>query len=73
MTAMVDRLFIPAPFVGLLADMPPASAPEPARASWLDRTFTVLSAAVLSAHGVEALRLAEFINYRRHEIGGGVA
>ena len=63
---MADRLFIPAAFVGLLADMPPTTAPPSARVVWLDLTRARLRAAVTTGHGLEALRLATVVNHERH-------
>lgn len=65
---MTDRLFISAPFSGLVADMPAASAPLEQRVAWLERTRARLLAASAGPHGVTALRLAGAINHERHEL-----
>ncbi|MFE0027085.1 hypothetical protein [Amycolatopsis sp. NPDC059021] len=56
-----DKLFVPAAFVGLLADMPPVSAPVRVREAWLASTWNSLYLAVSSSHGLEALRLAHVV------------
>lgn len=61
-----DRLFVPAVFAGLLAEMPAATATPWDRWEWLDTTFGTLRAAVRGSHGLEAIRLAQVIDRYRH-------
>ena len=75
MSMAVDRVFIPAPFLGLLADMPVLAAPAAARLAWLDRTRSTLVAQLAGPHGLSAIPLAEVMRVRadrtRHSLAGG--
>jgi hypothetical protein len=55
---MVDRLFVPAVFAGVLATMPPVSAMPEDRARWLDTAYRTMRAEFSGPHGLEAMRLA---------------
>jgi hypothetical protein len=58
---MTDRLFVPAPLSGLLAEMPPASATPFDRLDWLDRTHDTLRRQFRGPHGLQAMRMAQVI------------
>ena len=55
---MVDRLFVPAAFAGLLATMPPASATPWDREHWLDVAYSEVRCEFDGPHAMEAMRLA---------------
>ncbi|MEU0794726.1 hypothetical protein ABZ342_32085 [Amycolatopsis sp. NPDC005961] len=56
---MIDRLFVPAVFAGVLATMPPVSAIAADRAHWLDVAYRTMRAEFPGPHGLEAMRLAQ--------------
>jgi hypothetical protein len=55
---VVERLFVPAAFAGLLATMPPASATPWDREHWLDVAYSTVRTEFSGPHGMEAMRLA---------------
>ncbi|MFI5584561.1 hypothetical protein ACIA5G_05985 [Amycolatopsis sp. NPDC051758] len=72
---MADRLFVPAPFVGLLATMPAATATPWDREHWLDNAYYTMQSAFSGPHGLSAMRLArvfrDALNATRDEIENG--
>jgi hypothetical protein len=70
---MTDRLFVPASFVGLLADMPTKTASSAARKAWLSSARGALVTAASSSHGLEALRLATALSRELAAVTGSTS
>ncbi|MFD9890960.1 hypothetical protein ACFWY9_16565 [Amycolatopsis sp. NPDC059027] len=62
-----DRLFVPAAFVGLLADMPAVSASLEAWDAWLTITERRLYQAIESEHGLSAFALLKALHEVRRD------
>ncbi len=68
---MTEWVFVPAPFIGLLADRPATSAPAEVQEAWLRKTHEALVRAVPGPHGLEAVRLATVVDAARTRLRGG--
>jgi predicted cobalt transporter CbtA len=54
---MTERVMVPAPFIGLLADMPAPTADTTVRRQWWQRQAGTLKQAVVTPNGMLAIRL----------------
>lgn len=70
---MSDKLFVPAAFVSLLADMPAPTARPDVRGRWLVRQLGTLRAAFPSADGMVAMRLGSVVRQELDELAAGGA
>ncbi|MGW4400684.1 hypothetical protein ACWEHA_35785 [Amycolatopsis nivea] len=64
---MMDRLFVPAVFAGVLASMPSVSAVAEDRVHWLDTACEAMRSQFAGPHGLEAMRLARVFRAARAE------
>jgi hypothetical protein len=54
---MTERVMVPAPFVGLLADMPAPTADPTAQCQWWQRQVITLKQAMTTTNAMLAMRL----------------